>query len=65
MLTALIIATTATALILTIAVLTVLTGWLPRLAALAWRSLESLPCRGEPRLSPHDRAELIARLWVP
>ena len=42
MLTALIIATTATALILTIAVITVLTGWFPR-----------------------DRAELVARLWVP
>lgn len=66
MLTALIIATTATALILIIAVLTVLTGWFPRLAALAARSLESLLCRGEPpRLSPRDRAELIARLWVP
>ncbi len=66
MLTALIIASTATALILTIAVLTVLTGWFPRLAALAARSLESLLCRGEPpRLSRRDRAELIARLWVP
>ncbi len=66
MLTALIIATTATALILIIAVLTVLTGWFPRLAALAARSLESLLCRGEPpRLTPRDRAELIARLWVP
>ena len=66
MLTALIIATTATALILTIAVLTVLTGWLPRLAALAVRSLESLRCCGEaPRLTPRDRAELMARLWVP
>ncbi len=66
MLTALIIATTATALILTIAVLTVLTGWFPRLAALAARSLESLLCRGEPpQLNPRDRAELIARLWVP
>ncbi len=66
MLTALIIAATATALILTIAVLTVLTGWFPRLAALAARSLESILCRGEPpRLSPRDRAELMARLWVP
>ncbi len=66
MLTALIIASTATALILIIAVLTVLTGWFPRLAALAARSLDSLLCRGEPpRLSPRDRAELIARLWVP
>jgi hypothetical protein len=51
---------------LTIAVLTVLTGWFPRLAALAARSLESLLCHGEPpRLTPRDRAELIARLWVP
>ncbi len=66
MLTALIIATTATALTLTIAVLAVLTGWFPRLAALAARSLESLLCRGEPpRLTPRDRAELMARLWVP
>ena len=65
MLTALIIATTATALILTIAVLTALTGWLPRPAVLAAGGLESLPYRGEPLLSPHDRAELIARLWVP
>ncbi len=66
MLTALIIATTAAALILTIAVITVLTGWFPRLAALAVRFLESLICRGQPtRLSPRDRAELVARLWVP
>ena len=65
MLTALIIATTATALILTIAVISVLTGWFPRLAALAAHSLESLLCGESPRLSPRDRAELIARLWVP
>ena len=66
MLTALIIATTATALILTIAVITVMTGWFPRLAALAAHGLEALLCRGEsPRLSPRDRAELVARLWVP
>ncbi len=66
MLTALIIATTATALMLTIAVITVLTGWFPRLAARAVHSLESLLCGGEsPRLSPRDRAELVARLWVP
>ncbi len=66
MLTALIIATTATALVLTIAVLTVLTGWFPRLAALAALSLESLLRRGEPpRLNARDRAELMARLWVP
>ncbi|MFB3093331.1 MAG: hypothetical protein ACE1ZN_02845 [Dehalococcoidia bacterium] len=66
MLTALIIAMTATALVLAIAVITVLTGWFPRLAALAALSLESLLCRGEPpQLNPRDRAELIARLWVP
>ncbi|MEE8385063.1 MAG: hypothetical protein V3S01_04025 [Dehalococcoidia bacterium] len=65
MLTALIIATTVTALILTMAVITVLIGWFPRLAALAVHSLESLLCGGEPRLSPRDRAELVARLWVP
>ena len=66
MLTALIIATTATTLILTITVITVLTGWFPRLAALAAHSLDSLLCGGEPlRLSQRDRAELIARLWVP
>ncbi len=66
MLTALIIATTATALFLTIAVITVLTGWFPRLAALAAHSLDSLLCGGAPpRLSPRDRAELVARLWVP
>ncbi len=66
MLTALIIAMTATALVLAIAVITVLTGWFPRLAALAARSLESLLCRGEPpRLSRRDRTEMMARLWVP
>ena len=66
MLTALIIATTATALILTFAVITALTGGFPRLAALAAHSLESLLRSGEPlRLSPRDRAELVARLWVP
>ena len=66
MLTALIIATTATALILIIAVLTALTGRFPRLAALAAHSLQSLLWRGEPpRLSPRERVELIARLWVP
>ena len=49
MLTALIIVTTAAALILTIAVLTVLTGWFPRLAAVAARCLESLLCRDSAR----------------
>ena len=66
MLTALIIATTATALILTFAVITALTGGFPPLAALAAHSLKSLLGGGEPlRLSPQDRAELVARLWVP
>ena len=66
MLTALIIAMTATALVLASAVITVLTGWFPRLAALAALSLESFLRHGEPpRLDPRDRAELIARLWVP
>ena len=66
MLTALIIAATATALILTALVLTALTGWFPRLTALAAHGLERLLCRGEPpRLSRRDRAELAARLWIP
>ncbi|MFB3053375.1 MAG: hypothetical protein ACE1ZT_05860 [Dehalococcoidia bacterium] len=66
MLTALIVVTTATALVLAIAVITVLTGWFSRLAALAALSLESVLRHGEPlRLDPRDRAELIARLWVP
>ena len=66
MLTALIIVTTATALVLAIGVITVLTGWFPRPAALAALSLEPLLHRGEPlRLDPRDRAGLSARLWVP
>ncbi len=67
MLTALIIAGTATALILTATVLTIVTGWFHRLVALAARGLVAfLHCGGEqPRLSPRDRSELVARLWVP
>jgi hypothetical protein len=67
MLTALIIFATATALILTATVLTIVTGWFPRLAALAARGLEAFLRYGceQPRLSPRDRSELIARLWVP
>ncbi len=67
MLTALIIAATATALILTATVLTLVTGRFPRLATLAARGLVAyLHCGGEqPRLSPRDRSELVARLWVP
>jgi hypothetical protein len=65
MLTALIIALTATAFML-VAVITVLAGWFPRLAALAARGLEMLLPAGQPRrLDPRERAELIARLWVP
>jgi len=66
MLTALIIALTATTFILAAVTLTVLTGWFPRLAALAARGLEMVLSSGQaPRLDPRDRAELIARLWVP
>ncbi len=67
MMTALIIAAPATSLILTATVLTIVTGWYPRLAALAARGLAAfLHCGGEqPRLSPRARSELVARLWVP
>jgi hypothetical protein len=65
MLTALIIATTATILILAAVVLTIVTGWFPRLAALAVRGVELLLWRGEsPRLTRRDRSELAARLWI-
>ena len=44
----------------------VLSGWFPRLAALAARGLECLLSMGEPQpLTPKDRAEIVARLWVP
>jgi hypothetical protein len=65
MVTALIIALAATAFILAAAILTVLTGWFPRLAVLAARGLErALPTPAPSRLDPRDRAELAARLWL-
>lgn len=65
MVTALIIALTATAFVLAVAVLTVTAGWFPRLAALTARGLETLHPSGQPRrLDPRDRAEMMARLWV-
>lgn len=65
MLTALIIALTATALTLAAVILTVLTGWFPRLAALFARGLEAGLSSGQPRrLDPRDRAEMMARLWI-
>ena len=66
MLGALITTAPAAALTLAATVLTVLTGCLRRLAALFVRGLEASLRRGErPRLSPRDRSELVARLWVP
>ena len=66
MLTALIITATATALVLAAIVLSVLTGWFPRLAAVGARSVAAVLWRGEPtKLSRRERYELIARLWVP
>ncbi len=66
MLTALIIATAATVLILTATILAALTGWFPRLATLTAQALALLLRRSEkPRLDRRDRAELAARLWVP
>jgi hypothetical protein len=63
--TALIIALAATAFILAAVTLTVLTGWFPRLAALAARGLEGVLPSGRPRrLDPRDRAEMMARLWI-
>jgi hypothetical protein len=63
--TALIMALAATALILATVILTVLTGWFPRLAALAARGLEAVLHGGQPRrLDPRDRAEMAARLWI-
>lgn len=65
MVTALIIALTATAFVLAVAVLTAVAGWFPRLAALTARGLETLLRDGQPRrLDPRDRAEMMARLWV-
>jgi hypothetical protein len=63
--TALIMALAATALILAAVILTVLTGWFPRLAVLAARGLEAVLRGGQPRrLNPRDRAEMAARLWI-
>ena len=63
MVTALIIAMTATALIL-VAVILVVAGWFPRLAALTVRGLETVIPDGHSRLDARDRAEMTARLWV-
>ena len=66
MLTALIITATATALVLAAIVLAIVTGWFPRLAAIAARSLAALIWPSQPRrLSRRERYELIGRLWVP
>ncbi len=44
----------------------VLSGWFPRLAALAANGLDRLLSMGEAKpLTPQERAEIIARLWVP
>lgn len=65
MVTALIIALTATAFILAALIVTVLAGWFPRLAALAVRGLEMAVPGGQPRrLDPRERAEMMARLWI-
>ena len=66
MLTALIILTIATVLVLTAGLIVILTGWFPRLAALAARTIDLLLLRGETsRLDARERSELLARLWVP
>ncbi|HLA18111.1 MAG TPA: hypothetical protein VJ253_02185 [Dehalococcoidia bacterium] len=66
MLTALIITATATALVLAAIILAVVTGWFPRLAAIAARSLAAILWPSQPRrLSRRERYELIGRLWVP
>ncbi len=66
MLTVLIITATATALVLATIVLAVVTGWFPRLAAIAARGLATVLWPSEPtKLSRRERYELIARLWVP
>ena len=45
----------------------VLSGWQPRLAGRAVYVIESIMETGSQlsKLSPRDRAELVARLWVP
>ena len=66
MLTALIITATAAALVLAAIVLSVLTGWVPRLAAIGGRRVAAVLRGGGPtKLSRRERYELIARLWVP
>ncbi len=66
MLTALIIATTATALALAAGLIAILTGWFPRLAALAARGIDLVLSPGQTRcLDRRERSELVARLWVP
>jgi hypothetical protein len=66
MLTALIIALAATVAVAAALTIAVLTGWFPRLAARAARGLALLSWRRQPRrLDPRERAELIARLWIP
>jgi hypothetical protein len=63
--TALIIAATVTVLVTAMGLLVVLTGWFPRLAALAARGIDVLPLQTETRLDPREWSELRARLWVP
>ena len=48
-------------------VLSVLSGWLPRLAGRALYVVECLTGANsqKSKLSARDRAELVARLWVP
>lgn len=66
MLTALIIALAATVAVAAALTIAVLTGWFPRLTAIAARSLAALLWPSEPRkLSRRERYELLARLWVP
>ncbi len=66
MLTALIILTIATVLVLTAGLIVILTGRFTRLAALTARSSDLLTPHGEtPQLDPRERSELLARLWVP
>ncbi|MEE8347454.1 MAG: hypothetical protein V3S20_08910 [Dehalococcoidia bacterium] len=66
MLTALIILTIATVLVLTAGLIVILKGWFPRLVALPARTIDLLKLHGEtPRLDSRERSELLARLWVP
>ena len=66
MLTILITATTAALLVIATALIAVLTGWFPRLAAVTARVIDLYPSfGGTTRLDPRERSELLARLWVP